>query len=372
MLAHPITNAPIAITTDASDIGLGATLEQYVNNNWQPLAFYSRQLRDAERKYSTYDRELLAIYLAIRHFRYFLEGRTFTVYTYHKPLVDAISKLSDPRTAKQQRHLSFISEFTTDIKHLFGKVNVVADCLSRCPINNISQGIDYTAMAQAQHASQESQAYPTTITNMQLANMTLHPSGLVLLGDISTGTPRPIVPTEFRRNVFETLHNLAHPGQKATLKLISQKFVWHGMRKMVNQWTEQCLQCQRSQIQTHTHTPLQHFKVPAKPSYPYRYSGPLPPSSGFTHLLTIMDRTTRWAEAIHLRDTTTTECAWIARFGVPLDMTSDRVLLFTSAMWSTISSQLGIQLHRTPAYHQCLLDTQSRECVFQNGHRLGG
>ena len=74
MLAHPITNAPIAITTDVSDIGLGATLEQYVNNNWQPLAFYSRQLRDAERKYSTYDRELLAIYLAIRHFRYFLEG----------------------------------------------------------------------------------------------------------------------------------------------------------------------------------------------------------------------------------------------------------------------------------------------------------
>ena len=49
MLAHPITNATIAITTDASDIGLGATLEQYVNNNWQPLAFYSRQLRDAER-----------------------------------------------------------------------------------------------------------------------------------------------------------------------------------------------------------------------------------------------------------------------------------------------------------------------------------
>ena len=101
MLAHPITNAPIAITTDASDIGLVATLKQYVNTNWQPLAFYGRQLRDAERKYSTYDRELLAIYLAIRHFRCFLEGRTFTVYTDHKPLVDAISKLSDPWTAKQ-------------------------------------------------------------------------------------------------------------------------------------------------------------------------------------------------------------------------------------------------------------------------------
>ena len=194
---------------------------------------------------------------------------------------------------------------------------------------------------------------------MQLANMPLHPSGPVLLCDISTGTPRPIVPTEFRRNVLETLHNLAHPGQKATLKLMSKKIVWHGVRKMVNQWTKQCLQYQRSKIQTHTHAPLQHFKVPAK-----RFShihidivGPLPPSSGFTHLLTIVDRTARWPEATPLRDATTTECTralistWIARFRVPLDMTSDRGPQFTSAMWSTISSQLGIQLHRTTAYH---------------------
>ena len=104
---------------------------------------------------------------------------------------------------------------------------------------------------------------------------------------------------------------------------------------------------------------MHQFKVPAK-----RFShihidivGPLPPSSGFTHLLIIMDRTTRWSEAIPLSDTTTTECAralistWIARFGVPLDMTLDRGPQFTSAMWSTISSQLGIQLHRTTAYH---------------------
>ena len=132
-------------------------------------------------------------------------------------------------------------------------MNVVADCLSRSHINNISRGIDYTAMAQAQHASLELQAYPTAITNLQLVNMPLHPSGPVLLCDISTGTPRPIVPTEFCRNVFETLHNLAHPGQKATLMLISQKCVWYGMRKMVNQWSKQCSQYQRSKLQTHTH-----------------------------------------------------------------------------------------------------------------------
>ena len=191
MLTHPITNVPIAITTDASDIGLGATLEQYVNNNWQPLAFYNRQLRDAERKYSTYDRELLAIYLAIRHFRYFLEGRTFTVYTDHKPLVDAISKLSDPWTAKQQRHLSFISEFTTDIKHLSGKVNVVADCLSRSSMNNISLGIDYTTMAQAQHASLELQHIQQQLQTCSSPTFP-HSSGPVLLCD--TYQPVPHAP----------------------------------------------------------------------------------------------------------------------------------------------------------------------------------
>ena len=48
MLAHPTPSMLIAITCDASDIGLGATLEQYVSGSWQPLAFYSRQLRAAE------------------------------------------------------------------------------------------------------------------------------------------------------------------------------------------------------------------------------------------------------------------------------------------------------------------------------------
>ena len=60
-----------------------------------------------------------------------LEGRIFTVYTDHKPLVHAMLKETEPWSARQQRHLSFISEFTTDIQHIPGKDNVVADCLSR-------------------------------------------------------------------------------------------------------------------------------------------------------------------------------------------------------------------------------------------------
>jgi len=61
MLAHPSATASIAITSDASDYAVGAVCEQWVGGAWQPLAFFSRQLRANKRKYSTFDRELLGL-----------------------------------------------------------------------------------------------------------------------------------------------------------------------------------------------------------------------------------------------------------------------------------------------------------------------
>ncbi|KAF0021415.1 hypothetical protein F2P81_026332 [Scophthalmus maximus] len=77
MLAHPSSMSFIAINSDASDYAVGAVYEQWVGGAWQPLAFFSRQLLPSERKYSTFDRELLGLYLGIRHFRSLLEGRHF-------------------------------------------------------------------------------------------------------------------------------------------------------------------------------------------------------------------------------------------------------------------------------------------------------
>ncbi|KAI5735945.1 hypothetical protein M8J77_007226 [Diaphorina citri] len=87
LLARP--NAPLSLVSDASDHVVGATLQQLVNKEWQPLAFFSRKLSTAEKKYGTYDRELLAIYLAVKHFLHMIEGRVFTIYTDHKPLTFA-------------------------------------------------------------------------------------------------------------------------------------------------------------------------------------------------------------------------------------------------------------------------------------------
>ena len=62
LLVHPKPNAPVKLMTDASDIAIGGVLQQYLNDTWCPLAYFSRKLTPTEQKYSTYDRELLAVY----------------------------------------------------------------------------------------------------------------------------------------------------------------------------------------------------------------------------------------------------------------------------------------------------------------------
>ena len=153
MLVHPHADKPTALTVDASGTAVGAVLEKISDgSDWKPVAFFSRKLRPAEQHYSAFDRELLAAYLAIRHFRYFPEGCSFTLFTDHKPLTFGISKISDPWSPRQQRHLAYVSEFTTDVRHIEGKANTVADTLSRGEISAISSsqpGVDYKAMAAA-------------------------------------------------------------------------------------------------------------------------------------------------------------------------------------------------------------------------------
>jgi hypothetical protein len=83
--------------------------------------------RPAELKYSTFDRELLAAFATIRHFRFLLEGRQFQLFTDHKPLVAALTRVTPAQSARQQRHLAYISELTTDLSHTPGSENVVAD-----------------------------------------------------------------------------------------------------------------------------------------------------------------------------------------------------------------------------------------------------
>ena len=214
-------------------------------------------------------------------------------------------------------------------------------------------------MADSQKDDPEVQAYRTADSSLKLEDIPFGTKGTTLLCDTSAGQPRPIVPTAWRRRVFDLIHGLSHPSVRATRKLMAAKFVWHGLQKQVGTWAKACIHCQASKTQQHIRAPLETFQVP-----PRRFDhihvdlvGPLPPSDGSTHLLTVIDRFTRWPEAIPLSNTTAATCAqalvthWIARFGVPLDISSDRGPQFTSQLWTSIAQLLGTKLHHTTAYH---------------------
>ena len=100
LLAYPKPHAPTCIMTDASDVAVGAVLQQHIDDTWQPIAFFSKALRPPETRYSTFDSELLAIYLAIKHFRHFVEGREFYILPDHKPLTFALSTVTDKYTPR--------------------------------------------------------------------------------------------------------------------------------------------------------------------------------------------------------------------------------------------------------------------------------
>merc|ERR1712020_624705 len=379
MLHHPVQGAPTALTSDASDTALGAVLEQRTGNVWKPLAFFSRQLKKPERNYGTFDRELLGIHEAIKHFRYFLEGRTFTVFTDHKPIIAALRKVSEPVSGRQARQLAAIAEATTDVRHVEGKDNVVADTLSRTEptvettlqtddtldeaptffCNAIQPGINYQELSNDQTRDPDVQAYRTAISNLKLADIPFANGSFSVLCDISTGQARPVVPETWRRRIFDTIHALSHPGVKTTKRLIASKFVWHGLNKQVIHWARTCLSCQRSKVQTHVKAPLQTFE-PTQRRFDHVHVdlvGPLPESQGFKYLLTIIDRFTRWPEVVPIKDIEARTVAkayvqnWVARFGVPSQMTSDRGTQFVSELWTAMSNLLGTDLHPTTAYH---------------------
>ncbi|XP_059927934.1 uncharacterized protein LOC132472359 [Gadus macrocephalus] len=170
-----------------------------------------------------------------------------------------MAKVSEPWSARQQCQLAYISEFTTDIRHVAGKDNHVADCLSRAIAGAVHLGIDYTSMAGDQASDPEVQALRTAVTGLSLEDIKYDNVGATLL------------------------------------------------------W--------------------------------------------FSYLLTMVDRTTRWPEAVPLASTTTSDVArafigtWVARFGPPSDVSSDRGPQFTSELWNAVAGGLGVRLHRTTAYH---------------------
>ncbi|CAI2739044.1 unnamed protein product, partial [Dicrocoelium dendriticum] len=152
---------------------------------------------------------------------------------------------------------------------------------------------------------------------------------------------------------------LSHPGIRATVKLIADRYIWHNMRSDIQKWAKHCVTCQTSKIHRHTITVPGTFALPdARFKHVHLdLVGPLPPSNGFQYLLTCVDRFTRWPHAVPLRDISTETVSrtfvetWISVFGTPATITTDRGPQFNSALFRDLNRLLGCCHLRTTAYH---------------------
>ena len=161
-LSYPALDVPTCLMTDASDTAVGAVLQQHIKGSWHPIFFFSKRMTSTEKRYSTFDSDVLAVYLAIKHFRHFLEGREFHVFTDHKPLTFALNIRSDCHSPRQAWQLDYISQFTSNIRHIQGSDNPVANAFSRIEINGLLSGqpptVDYASMVETQSTDPQIQA----------------------------------------------------------------------------------------------------------------------------------------------------------------------------------------------------------------------
>lgn len=357
LLAHPLPNAKLALVCDASDVAIGAALEQQVDDNWQPIGFFSKKLSSSERNYSTYDRELLSVYEAIRYFKHWLEGQIFLIKTDHKPLIYAFRQRPEKASPRQLRHLSFISQFSTEIVHVKGTDNIVADAFSRLCTISMPTTVKLNLIEEAQAVDSELIELLEGTTSLKLQKVR-YDDDVSLYCDVSTGYVRPYVPIALRNKIFVFFHGLSHPSGRSTLQLIKQKFVWPSINKDVISWCRNCLSCQRAKINKHNHLTPEKIVVPnGRFDHVHIDIVIMPLHQNYRYCLTMIDRFTRWPEAIPLTNITAETVAdafwshWVARFGTPKTITTDQGTQFESAMFKELARLVGSEHIHTTAFH---------------------
>ena len=132
---------------------------------------------------------------------------------------------------------------------------------SAIPLNLSTSGFDFSTIPALQSTCTFIQSM---IFNSSLSMVSVPFLRSSVLWDVSSGSPRPLVPSSLHHQLFLSLHGLSHPGLCASWRLLSSKFVRPGLAKDVGLWTRFCLRCQQRKIQSHVKSPVPSIPVPGR------------------------------------------------------------------------------------------------------------
>lgn len=259
---------PVVIQTDSSKDGIGSVLLQ----EGKPVAYASRCLTKSEKKWAQIEKELLAIVFACERFHYFLYGRDFQVQSDHKPLATLINRDIDSVTARLQRMFMFLLKYPgLSIVFTPGKEMLVADCLSRAPLNDpVEDDLNLSGLIHSitKRVCMSEENYKTCVEALQnderysrickyvqegwpsyhkLDDLSqrfykvkdeLHFEENLLFKD-----HRLVIPTELQRAMCKWLH-APHMGIEKTLARARIHVYWPGMTQDIIETVKDCSTCE--------------------------------------------------------------------------------------------------------------------------------
>ena len=367
---------PFKIYTDASDFALGAVLVQGEKETEKPVEFASRRLVGAEIRYSTTEKEALAVVWALDKFKAYVLGGPVTVVTDHQPLRWLFNHTAP--SGRLARWIIRLLEHDLTIEYLAGKYNSVADYLSRPPALEsaiqikvlLTLPIRITREDQLQDA--ELRKIITALENCDLETTAEHyrsrgyftSEGLLhRLSDEENDFCPVVVPLHRRQEILNSFHGspaAGHFGTERTLAKIATRFFWSSMRRDVKQFVTVCVDCQRYKpIQRppaqlyRPRAPAQRFEVLS-----IDFMGPLSSTQGGErHILVVQDLATKWTELFPMEKATAEGTVELLvnevcyRFGTPRKIISDRGTQLSGHLLPAVCDLLGIEHEFSPSYH---------------------